>query len=108
MRQISAFKCQVVSPMVLHNNLVYAYETRKALEVLIFNISYTSELTVPDQELADLKETKRVEDFISVEDSSSNQTFTDGGAISASNDNLGFFRCKALDLSKLVTSKPNL
>ena len=97
--------------MVLHNHLVYAYETRKALEVLIFNISYTSELSLPEKELSslqDLKDSKKIEDFISVDDNSSNQTFTDGGAISAHNDNIGFFRCKALDLSKLVTSVPAL
>ena len=30
MRQVSAFKCQVVSPLHLHNHLVYAREAMKA------------------------------------------------------------------------------
>ena len=38
MRQVSAFKCQVVSPLHLHNHLVYAREAMKAQEILIFNI----------------------------------------------------------------------
>ena len=89
MRQVSAFKCLVVSPMTLHNHLVYAREAMKAQEVLIFNINSTSELEVADKDLAtssvNFDETKRLEDFMSVDDGLSSQTLTEGagGAISA-------------------------
>ena len=53
MRQVSAFKCQVVSPLHLHNHLVYAREAMKAQEVLIFNIGSTSQLEVPVSEVVD-------------------------------------------------------
>ena len=42
------------------------------------------------------------------DDASSNQNFTEVGPISASSDELGLFRCKTLDLSKLMVSKPHL
>ena len=42
------------------------------------------------------------------DDTSSNHTITEGGAMSGSGDTLGFYRCKLLDLSKLVTSKQHL
>ena len=48
MRQISAFKCQVVSPMRLHNHLVNAHELKKAQDVLIFNIGHTSLLKLSE------------------------------------------------------------
>ena len=54
MRQVSAFKCQVASPMMLHNHLVHARETMKAQDVLIFNIGKTSELEVNVEEVLTL------------------------------------------------------
>jgi len=43
-----------------------------------------------------------------LDDASSNQTFTEVGPIAANTDELGLFRCKALDLSKLMVSKTHL
>ncbi len=107
---MSAFKCQVVGALTLHNHLVYVREAMKAQEVLIFNIGHTSQLTVQDKDAISLfsstfEETRKPEDFIVPDDASSSQTFTDGGPMSYHSDELGFFRCKALDLYKLVTSK---
>lgn len=42
------------------------------------------------------------------DDSASSQVITEGGPMSGTGDSLGFFRCKMLDLSKLVTSKQHL
>lgn len=43
-----------------------------------------------------------------VDDASSNQTFTETNAFSNAPDHLGFFRCKQLDLAKLVISSRHL
>jgi len=51
MRQVSAFKCKVVSAMTLHNHLVYVREAMKAQEVLIFNIGHTSQFEIPDDQI---------------------------------------------------------
>ena len=48
------------------------------------------------------------EDFVIPDDVSSQQTYTEGGPMSGTSDTLGFFRCKPLDLAKLVTSKQHL
>ena len=45
------------------------------------------------------------EEPIVADDASSNQTFTEAGPMSGPGDRLNFFRCKPLNLSKLVTSK---
>ena len=54
MRQVSAFKCQVVGALTLHNHLVYAREAMKAQEVLIFNIGHTSKLKVLEKDAVSL------------------------------------------------------
>ena len=43
-----------------------------------------------------------------LDDALSNQTITEQGPISASSDELGLFRCKSLDLAKLMISKTHL
>ena len=83
----------------------------KAQEILIFNIGHTSQLDVSDNEVVNLgntEEFKKQEDFIYVDDASSNQTFTEGGPMGSNQDPIGLFRCKSLDLAKLVTSKQHL
>ena len=53
-----------------------------------------------------IDEAQKLEDFPIFDDASSSQTFKDAGsAVGATDELLGFFRCKALDLAKLVTQK---
>ena len=81
--------------------------------MLIFNISHTSQLEVAEDQLASLQskdEERKSETFAGLaDDASSQQTYSEvGGAIGATHDELGFFRCKTLDLAKLVVSKTHL
>lgn len=113
MRQVSAFKCEVVGLMTLHNHLVHAREAMKAQEVLIFDISQTSELQVDTKEVITILDAAAKDDAdLNVESQMSlNKSFTrtltynltEGGP--GISDNLGLFRCRALDLSQLVLSK---
>ena len=91
--------------MQLHNHLVYVRETMKAQEVLIFDIGVTDQLDVGDTDISGFN---KQEELNVVDDASSNQTFTEAGPMSGPGDRLNFFRCKPLNLSKLVTSKQHL
>ena len=75
----------------------------KAQEVLIFDIGWTDQLDVGETDISGLN--KQEDMLIVADDASSNQTFTEAGPMSGPGDRLNFFRCKPLNLSKLVTSK---
>ena len=80
MRQVSSFKCQVVTAMTLHNHLVYVRECMKAQEILIFNIGHTSQLEVAENQIAQIgakEEQRKSEDFMMLDDALSNQTITE-------------------------------
>ena len=70
----------------------------------------TKALDVSSVEQITLGKADELDDIVLPDDASSNPTFTDGaGPLSGSpGDQLGFFRCKTLDLAKLVTSKHHL
>ena len=71
----------------------------------------TKALDVSSVEQITLGKADELDDIVLPDDASSNQTFTDGGVGPLNGqpaDQLGFFRCKTLDLAKLVTSKQHL
>ena len=93
--------------MFLHNHLAYVREKKKAQELFIFDIGATNKLEL-EEDILDIEQLLDGDDLDASMKSRKMSDVTGGEQTLSENDidnRLGLFRCKPLDLEKVISTK---